>query len=75
MAPYIQRLFRGYRSYSDYDSVRRLYFFAGAMALVALGLSIAAGMLGTHVNPDVNAGMIIRRVAAGVYGVRDRFGR
>ncbi|KAF9023416.1 hypothetical protein BDZ89DRAFT_1069904 [Hymenopellis radicata] len=58
----------GYRSYSDYYSVRRLYFFAGGLALVTLGLSIAAGLLGTHVNPDVTTGLILRRVSAGVYG-------
>jgi hypothetical protein len=37
------------------------------LCVVALALSIAGGILGTQVNPDVNTGMILRRVAAGVY--------
>lgn len=46
----------------------RLLRFAGLIAVIALALAIAGGLLGTHVNPDANAGMIVRRVEAGIYG-------
>ncbi len=34
---------------------------------VALALSIAGGILGTHVNPDAHTGLLLRRIAAGVF--------
>lgn len=32
-----------------------------------MALSVAGSLLGTHVNPNASAGLILRRVAAGVY--------
>ncbi|KAG7450185.1 uncharacterized protein BT62DRAFT_927493 [Guyanagaster necrorhizus] len=58
----------GQHTYSEEPRVTRLFRFAGFIALIALALAIAGGLLGTHVNPDANAGMIVRRVEAGVYG-------
>ncbi|KAK0208421.1 hypothetical protein DFS33DRAFT_1303265 [Desarmillaria ectypa] len=59
----------GQHTYSQEPRVTRLLRFAGLIAAVALALAIAGGLLGTHVNPDTNAGMIVRHVEAGVYGV------
>ncbi|KAK0465237.1 uncharacterized protein EV420DRAFT_1744397 [Desarmillaria tabescens] len=58
----------GQHTYSEEHRVTRLLRFAGVVAVMALALSIAGGLLGTHVNPDTNAGMNVRRVEAGVYG-------
>ncbi|PBK77147.1 hypothetical protein ARMSODRAFT_263786 [Armillaria solidipes] len=58
----------GQHTYSEQTRVTHLLRFAGLIAVIALALAIAGGLLGTHVNPDANAGMIVRRVEAGVYG-------
>ncbi|SJL05840.1 uncharacterized protein ARMOST_09176 [Armillaria ostoyae] len=58
----------GQHTYSEQTRVTYLLRFAGLIAVIALALAIAGGLLGTHVNPDANAGMIVRRVEAGVYG-------
>ncbi|KIK71400.1 hypothetical protein GYMLUDRAFT_33562 [Collybiopsis luxurians FD-317 M1] len=58
----------GQHTVSEY---RRTTYFLRIIALVvtaALALSIAGGLLGTHVAPnDAHTGLLLRRIAAGLY--------
>ncbi|KAJ3575921.1 hypothetical protein NP233_g797 [Leucocoprinus birnbaumii] len=59
----------GHRTFSDNPRIIYNLRTLGFLAIVALALSIAGGLLGTHVAPNQgNVGFILRRVASGVYG-------
>ncbi|KAG7099562.1 hypothetical protein E1B28_001395 [Marasmius oreades] len=58
----------GQHQYSEYRSMSRSFRGYAIVPIIALGLSIAGDLLGTHVNPEAHIGLILRRVAAGVYG-------
>ncbi|THV06103.1 hypothetical protein K435DRAFT_744432 [Dendrothele bispora CBS 962.96] len=58
----------GQHSYSEYSRTMWYFRIGGLVAVVALALSIAGGILGTPVNPDNDTGLLLRRIAAGVYG-------
>ncbi|ESK98244.1 hypothetical protein Moror_291 [Moniliophthora roreri MCA 2997] len=57
----------GQHQYSEYRQMTFYFRVVAILAIIAMGLSIAGEILGTHVNPNAHAGMILRRVAAGVY--------
>ncbi|GAW01405.1 hypothetical protein F5879DRAFT_874239 [Lentinula edodes] len=58
----------GQHTVSEYRRTMYLLRLIAFIAVVALALSIAGGLLGTHINPDAHTGLILRRVAAGIYG-------
>ncbi|KAJ3749965.1 hypothetical protein DFH05DRAFT_1531596 [Lentinula detonsa] len=58
----------GQHTVSEYRRTTYLLRLIAFIAVAALALSIAGGLLGTHVNPDAHTGLILRRVAAGMYG-------
>lgn len=58
----------GQHQYSEYRSMSRFFRGYAVFPIIAMGLSIAGDLLGTHVNPEIHIGLILRRVAAGVYG-------
>ncbi|KAE9395924.1 hypothetical protein BT96DRAFT_966611 [Gymnopus androsaceus JB14] len=57
----------GQHTVSEYRQTTYILRLIAFFAVLALALSIAGGLLGTHVNPDANTGLILRRVAAGIY--------
>ncbi|KAF5375021.1 hypothetical protein D9758_000098 [Tetrapyrgos nigripes] len=57
----------GQHSYSEYARTMRILRVVGLIPIVALALSIAGGIIGTHVNPDAHTGLLLRRIAAGFY--------
>jgi len=58
----------GQSTYSEVSRVSLLFRLAGLVVLVGLALSIAGGLLGTHVNPNSgNTGAILRRSSTGVF--------
>ncbi|KAF9270559.1 hypothetical protein L218DRAFT_952665 [Marasmius fiardii PR-910] len=58
----------GQHNYSEYRSMSHFFRGYAVFPFIAMGLSIAGDLLGTHVNPNGHIGLILRRVAAGVYG-------
>ncbi|TFK36789.1 hypothetical protein BDQ12DRAFT_633010 [Crucibulum laeve] len=58
----------GQHTYSDVPRLSIMFRIIGLLALTALAVSIAGGLLGTHVNPDAGStGLILRRVGAGIF--------
>ncbi|GLB36508.1 hypothetical protein LshimejAT787_0307960 [Lyophyllum shimeji] len=58
----------GQSTYSEVSRVSLIFRLSGLVVLVGLALSIAGGLLGTHVNPNLGTtGMILRRASAGVF--------
>ncbi|KAJ4476610.1 hypothetical protein J3R30DRAFT_3487781 [Lentinula aciculospora] len=57
----------GQHTVSEYRRTTYFLRLIALIAVVALALSIAGGLLGTHVDPDVHTGLILRRVGAGIY--------
>lgn len=59
----------GHRTFSDNPRIIYNLRILGLLALAALGVTIAGGILGTHVAPNQgNIGFILRRVGSGIYG-------
>ncbi|KAJ3838410.1 hypothetical protein EV361DRAFT_971435 [Lentinula raphanica] len=58
----------GQHTVSEYRRTTYILRLIAFVAVAAIALSIAGGLLGTHVNPDAHTGLILRRVAAGIYG-------
>ncbi|KAG6857600.1 hypothetical protein H0H87_010168 [Tephrocybe sp. NHM501043] len=58
----------GQSTYSEISRVSLIFRLTGLATLAGLGLSIAGGLLGTHVSPDKgDTGLILRRASAGVF--------
>ncbi|KAJ7596705.1 hypothetical protein C8J56DRAFT_918125 [Mycena floridula] len=59
----------GQHSYSEYLRTTHILRVLGITCMIAMGLSIAGVLLGTHVSPkNAKIGLILRRAGAGVYG-------
>ncbi|KAG6885720.1 hypothetical protein C0993_010893 [Termitomyces sp. T159_Od127] len=58
----------GQSTYSEISRVSLIFRLTGLVTLAGLALSIAGGILGTHVSPDKgNIGVILRRASVGVF--------
>ncbi|KAH0590263.1 hypothetical protein H2248_000433 [Termitomyces sp. 'cryptogamus'] len=58
----------GQSTYSEISRVSLIFRLTGLVTLAGLALSIAGGILGTHISPDKgNIGVILRRASAGVF--------
>ncbi|KAJ3549282.1 hypothetical protein NMY22_g941 [Coprinellus aureogranulatus] len=59
----------GFLGMAEIPRVTVFFRAFGILALIGLGLTIAGGILGSHVSPNSgNAGWILRRAGASVYG-------
>ncbi|KAF5355731.1 hypothetical protein D9756_004029 [Leucocoprinus leucothites] len=60
----------GHRTFSDNPRIIYNLRILGFLAIVALALSVAGGLLGTHVAPNQgDIGFILQRASSGIYGV------
>ncbi|KAF8078239.1 hypothetical protein FPV67DRAFT_1775489 [Lyophyllum atratum] len=58
----------GQSTYSEVSRVSLIFRLAGLAVIVGLALSIAGGLLGTHIGPDQGKiGLILRRASAGIF--------
>jgi len=59
----------GQHTYSEYLHTTRMFRAVAVFAVIAMGLAIAGGILGTHVAPKMgHAGDILRKTAAALFG-------
>ncbi|KAL0576566.1 hypothetical protein V5O48_005398 [Marasmius crinis-equi] len=59
----------GQHQYSEYRQMSRYFRGFAIFPIIAMAFCIAGNILGSHVSPDsANAGLILRRIAAGIYG-------
>ncbi|KAF5384752.1 hypothetical protein D9757_006261 [Collybiopsis confluens] len=57
----------GQHTVSEYRRTTYLLRVISFFAIAALALSIAGGLLGTHIDPDAKTGLLLRRISAGIY--------
>ncbi|KAG6837888.1 hypothetical protein H0H93_013041 [Arthromyces matolae] len=58
----------GQSTYSEISRVSLIFRITGLLTLAGLGLSVAGGLLGTHVSPDKgDIGLTLRRASTGIF--------